>query len=115
MTIRELGTELGFQPVQDHYQDRPLDGGYTSDLLSDVMAKAGAGSVLLTIQAHKNTVAVASLANLAAIVLCGGRKAPEDMLDAARAEGLAVFATDLDQFHATGLVYQAMGGGAGGR
>ena len=35
--------------------------GYSSDLLSDVMANAKADGVLVTVQAHKNAVAVASL------------------------------------------------------
>lgn len=75
--------------------------GFTSDLLSDVMGNAPADSVFITIQAHKNTVAVASLAGLAAIVLCSNRQAPPDMLEAAKQEDIAVYQTAENQFWAS--------------
>ncbi|MDR2028056.1 MAG: hypothetical protein LBP93_00815, partial [Treponema sp.] len=61
MTIREAAAALGAEIVQDKFEDALLSGAYTSDLLSDVMANAKEGGALITIQAHKNTVAVATL------------------------------------------------------
>jgi hypothetical protein len=58
MTVREMAARLGCEIVQDQFEDSEVAGGYTSDLLSDVMAHAKAGDVLITIQSHKNTVAV---------------------------------------------------------
>jgi len=75
--------------------------GYTSDLLSDVMGNAPDRAVLITIQAHKNSVAVASLAGITAIVLCNGRKAPEEMIEAAINEEIAIFRTGDNQFTAS--------------
>ena len=40
--------QLGFECLQDRYEDGELTGGYTSDLLSDVMANLKAGQVLIT-------------------------------------------------------------------
>lgn len=97
MTVADLETSLGCRPLIP-YQDGPLAGAYTSDLLSDVMAHAPEDSVLITLQGHKNTVACASLAGIKAIVLAGLRDAPEDMLQAAQAEGIAVFGSPLRQF-----------------
>ena len=37
-----------------------VTGGYTSDLLSDVMGHADAGYLWITLQAHKNVFAIAS-------------------------------------------------------
>lgn len=82
--------------------------GYCSDLLSDVMAHAGPGSVLVTIQAHRNSVAVASLVGMAALVLCNGREAPPDMVEAARAEGLGIYETGLSQFEFSGRLWSAL-------
>ena len=56
MKISDLET-LGFTCLQDEFEDAELAGGYTSDLLSDVMANLKEGQVLITIQAHKNTIA----------------------------------------------------------
>ncbi len=109
MNIRDLSARLGFEAVQDLFEDRPLSGGYSSDLLSDVMAKAEKDQVLVTIQAHKNTVAVASLIGLAAIVLCNNRPVPKDMIESARDEGIALFRTDMTQFQVSGLLYHALG------
>ncbi|MDA3835919.1 MAG: iron-sulfur binding hydrogenase, partial [Spirochaetales bacterium] len=82
-------------------QKAVITDGYTSDLLSDVMGNAPENSVLITIQAHKNTIAVASLVGMKAVVLCSGRSAPEDMLSAAAKEGIAVYSTGDSQFAAT--------------
>ena len=97
MTLKDLETRLGCQALVP-YTDGPLIAAYTSDLLSDVMAHAPEESVLITLQGHKNTVACASLAGIRAILLAGLREAPEDMLAAAQAEGVAVFASPLRQF-----------------
>ena len=116
MKISDLERGFGFKSLQAEYADRLLQAGYTSDLLSDVMANAKSEGVLVTIQAHKNTVAVASLVNLAAIVVCNGRPVPEDMLEAAKAEGVAVFLTDRSQFEVSGLLWPELGGaGQAGR
>ncbi len=109
MRTSELGTRMGFTPLQETYEDRPLSGAYTSDLLSDVMGSAAADAVLVTIQAHRNTVAVASLVGLAAIVICNGRPVPEDMLEAAAAEGVAIFLTPRSQFEVSGLLWADLG------
>lgn len=44
-------------------------GGYTSDLLSCVMAGAKNGNIWVTLQAHLNIVAVASMLDVAAIII----------------------------------------------
>ncbi len=108
MMISELGSRLGLEAVQAKYEDRPLRGGFTSDLLSDVMGKAKPDSVLITIQAHRNTVAVSSLAGICAVVVCSNRPIPDDMLSAARDEGIAVFRTQHNQFEVSGRVWTAL-------
>lgn len=112
MNISDLKSRLGLEELQGAYEDRPLAGGYSSDLLSDVMAKAEKDQALITIQAHKNTVAVAALVGLAAVIVCNARPVPQDMLDAARDEGVAVYRTGMTQFQAAGLLYAALGSGA---
>lgn len=108
MNISDLKKQLGFTCLQEEYKDIPLEGAYTSDLLSDVMAHAPEQSVLITIQAHKNTVAVAALAEVKAILLCNGRVPEEEMLTAALKEGVAVFQTGRNQFEASCLIGAAL-------
>ena len=108
MKIKELNNKLGFE-LLTQCPDAEIKEAYTSDLLSDVMGNAPDESVLITIQAHKNTVAVASLAGINAIILCNNRKAPEDMLPAAENECIAILQTDLNQFEASIAVAKALG------
>ena len=108
MKNSELGTVLGYELVQDSFEEREIAGGYTSDLLSDVMANAPDGAVLITIQAHKNSVAVASMTNVAALIICNSRPLPEEMLAAAKDEQIAVFTTDKNQFQVSGEVYSRL-------
>ena len=56
---------------------KEVSGGYSSDLLSDVMANSKKGDIWITLQIHPNVVAVAMLKELAGIVMINGRK-PED-------------------------------------
>jgi hypothetical protein len=108
MNISDFSGRFGFECVQTDFQDSPVVNGYTSDLLSDVMAKAGEASALITIQAHKNTVAVATLVGINTIVICNSRPIPEEMTASAKAEGIAIFRTDKSQFEVSGLLYCAL-------
>ncbi|WP_455381464.1 hypothetical protein [Salinispira pacifica] len=109
MRIADLPGLLDAVCVQNRYEDREIGDGYTSDLLSDVMANARESSVLVTIQAHRNTIAVATLTEIGAVVICNNRPIPEDMVDAAREEGIALFQTGLNQFVASGTLFNALG------
>ena len=86
--------------------NREIKGGYTSDLLSDVMGFAREGQVWITLQTHKNVLAIASLKELAAILLVKGNKPEDDMLEQAMDEGIPVLGTDAQTFETTGKVYQ---------
>jgi hypothetical protein len=110
MKISDIQTLENFSCIQDEFEDVPVLDGYTSDLLSDVMAHAEESSVLITIQAHRNTVAVASLVGIVAIIVCNNRLAEDDMLNAARNEGIAVFQTSENQFQTSHLIAQHLAG-----
>jgi hypothetical protein len=108
MKLSELAGKLNLEIIQDRFDDSVLKGGYTSDLLSDVMAHAGADQALITIQAHKNTVAVATLAGITALIIANSRPVPSDMIDAAREEGVAVFRSKESQFTLSGRLYASL-------
>ncbi len=109
MLVRELAAIEGFGTECMGAEDLPILDAYTGDLLSDVMGNAPSDSVLITIQAHKNTIAVASLAGIHALVICNGRAIPPDMLQAAKEENIAIFTTSNTQFEASCKVATALG------
>ena len=106
MTILEIASALNTEIIQDKFEDRLLSSAYTSDLLSDVISNAHEGGALITIQAHKNTVAVATLANISVIIICNSRPIPDDMLDAARDEEIAILLSKENQFIVSGKLYK---------
>ncbi|MDR2069769.1 MAG: hypothetical protein LBP71_07860 [Spirochaetaceae bacterium] len=108
MTIRETAARIGAEIIQDDFEDVNLRGAYTSDLLSDVLAHATEGDALLTIQAHKNTVAAAVLKHIPVIIICNSRPIPQDMEDAARDHHIALLRAGKNQFTLSGELYDLL-------
>lgn len=102
-------SELSFSSLKCvQSAETEITGGYTSDLLSDVMAHLKEGDALITIQAHKNTIAVASLTGASAVIFCHGRSVSEDVLEAAAKENIAVFVSTGSQFETTVALAKAL-------
>ncbi len=98
MIVQDFSEKLGYEALFVPDPNAEISDGYTSDLLSDVMANAPENGVLVTIQAHKNTVAVCGLAGIRAIVLCNSRTPDEGMREASDQDGIAIFTTSKNQF-----------------
>jgi len=111
MTIKEIADKLGAEICQSEFKDSKITGVYTSDLLSDVIAHAKEGGALITIQAHKNTVAVATLVNISVIIICNSRPLPDDMLEAAKDEEIAILRTKENQFTVSGKIWTLLNAG----
>lgn len=112
MTQDALAAACSGQILVPAPADAEIAAGYASDMLSDVMANAPDAAALITIQNHVNTIAVCTLANIRAVVVCHGRPIPEDMRKAAAAEGVGIISTDLSQFEASCAIGKALEGGA---
>ena len=104
MRLRDIRDELDLEILAGD-QECEITGAYTSDLLSDVMAHAEEGDALITIQAHTNTVAVASHVESPAIIICNARPIPDAMIGAAREHGIAVCRTPLNQYEVSGRLF----------
>jgi predicted transcriptional regulator len=108
MNVRELQDLLPVEVVCGRSGlDREVEDGYCGDLLSDVMANAPQGSIWLTIQAHKNIVAVAVLREMAAIVLVNGRAPDDDAKAKADQEGLPILTSPLSAYQLAGELFKA--------
>jgi hypothetical protein len=80
-------------------------GGYASDLMSDVIAHAARGCLWVTLQVHQNVVAVASLKELAGIVLVNGREPEEATVERAESENIPILVSPLSAFDVIGRLY----------
>jgi len=85
--------------------ERQVTGGYTSDLLSDVMANAREGNLWITLQIHPNIVAVGKLKELAGIILVNGRQPEEETRRKAEEEDLPLLGTEDNSFVISGKLY----------
>ena len=85
---------------------REVEGGYVSDLLSDVIANSRKGDLWFTLQVHKNIVAVATLKELAGIVIIGGKTPAEDTIKKAEEEGIVLLTSSLQAFELAGQLYE---------
>jgi predicted transcriptional regulator len=109
MKVKEIVDSLGLKVFSGtEGLDREVEGGYTSDLLSDVMGHSDAGQLWITLQTHKNVMAIASLKELSAIVLVKGFEPEPDCLTQSNIEGIPVLGTEDEAFEITGKIYNLL-------
>lgn len=104
MKIEELAKRCALEVVALPNPDAEVSCAYTSDLLSDVMAHCPENSVLISVQNHKNTIAVSTLVCAQAVLIVHGRPIPDDMLESANQENVAILRTEKDQFSVSCLL-----------
>jgi predicted transcriptional regulator len=85
-----------------------ITGGYVCDMLSDVMGSARAGQAWITIMKHLNTVAVASLTGIPAIIMAKGFTPDEPVVEKAENEGICLISSPLDTFSLAGILYRML-------
>lgn len=99
MKLKDIVQEL---PLQVRSGKAKLEaevlGGYVSDLLSDVMAHARKGDLWITLQIHQNTIAVATLKELAGIILINGKEPPLETAHKADDEGVPILTSPLTAY-----------------
>ncbi len=88
--------------------DREIEKVFCCDLLSIAMGKAPAGCAWVTVMANLNTLAVASLADAACVILAEGARMDENGVKKARMQGITLLETDEPVFDTALAVYQAM-------
>lgn len=106
MRLPQLAQELNLKELTPSIQaDCDITAGYASDLLSDVLANAPDGGVLVTVQVHLNVVAVASHAGLRAVIFSTGRIPEPDVIERAASESVALYSSAADSFDVVGRLF----------
>lgn len=109
MTVKDLTEALelivfsGQQGLQNE-----ISGGYTSDLLSDVMGHCKQNDVWVTLQTHRNIMAIASLRELAAIVIVKGFEPEAEAINKSNEENIPILGTSLGAFEISGKIYELL-------
>jgi predicted transcriptional regulator len=85
-----------------------VEGAYVSDLLSDVMGNASEGQIWITLQTHKNIMAIASLKDLAAVIIVKGLQPSPDCELQSNNENIPILTTELETFDIAGKLYNVL-------
>lgn len=97
MQLKEIIEKLNLKPLTN-LEDREVNGVFMSDMLSDVMTGAQAGSLWITVQTHTNIVSAANLVDVAAVVVTQGKKVPENTLELANRYHVIILSTTYSNF-----------------
>ena len=109
MKVREIVEKLSLKVFSNSEGlEREVSGGYTSDLLSDVMGNINEGDIWITLQSHKNIMAVASLKDIAAVILVKGIEPEEGTLNQSNIEGIPLLGADDEAFEVSGKLYKLL-------
>ena len=106
MTTKEVAERLELKALTTVF-DKPVTGVYISDMVSDVIANAKAGNVLITLQVHNNVIAAANLVDIAAIVVTQGKLPTEDVIKMAEKAQISVLSTTLSRWQVATKLYEA--------
>jgi hypothetical protein len=107
MNLKQIITELKLSVLTEEKDFASMQPtyGYTSDLLSCVMAGAPKQGIWVTLQAHGNIVAVAALLELTAVIITEGAMPDENTISKANDEGVTLLSTPLSSFHTIGKLW----------
>lgn len=85
--------------------DIEVKTAFGADLMSDVLAFAKAGSMLLTGLTNTQVVRIANVLDIAAIILVRGKKAPPETVSLAKDLHIPILTTKFILFETAGRLY----------
>ena len=88
--------------------DRKIERVFCCDLLSVAMGKAPFGCAWVTVMGNMNTLAVATLADAACIILAEASVLDEAAMNKAKEQDITVFKTDQPVFESALQVYHLL-------
>jgi len=108
MNLKEIQDQLQLKPLAVPISPDSIEirTGYTSDMLSCVMTGALSGSIWVTLMAHNNIIAVASLLDIPAIIITENAQPDEHTLARANEKDIAIFSTPKPTFEIVGRLWE---------
>ncbi len=107
MKVVELVEKFGLEIFSGNVGlQNEISGGYVSDLLSDVMGFARENQVWITLQTHQNVIAIASLKDLAAVIIVKDLQPDPETVKHSKDEGIPLLGTHMEAFEIVGKIYK---------
>lgn len=109
MTLDQIITSLELKVLTEQVDFSRIEpaSGYVSDMLSCVMIGAGKKGIWITLQAHNNIVAVASLLDLSAVIITENAQPDEATINKANEEGITLLSTPKKSFEIAGRLWES--------
>ena len=104
----DIAEKLSLRPLSLVDGSREVTGVYIGDLLSWVMGRAEAGDAWITIMSNINIVAVASLADVACIILAEGVVPDENVCATALQKGLNIYTSENTAYELAAALAQCL-------
>ena len=98
MTVKELSEKTGFTVISAPAPEREVVGAYVGDLLSWVMGRATADCAWITIMSNINVIAVATLTDVACVILSECVMPDENLIETANAKGVNLLSSRLTSY-----------------
>ena len=107
MTLKEVQTILDADVISgDHDLEKEIKCAFAAELLSDVLALAQEGALLITGFTHPQVVYAADTVNLCAILFVRGKWPNEATLQLAIQKKMPLLSTPYMMFETCGLLYE---------
>ena len=98
MTVSKLAELASLSLITVTDPDREVFGAYVGDLLSWVMGRAQEGNAWITIMSNINITAVASLSDVACIILAEGVSLDSDVIATATSKSINILSSEMSAY-----------------
>jgi hypothetical protein len=107
MRLRDLTRVVGAEfLVGEDKRDLEIHKAFAADLMSDVLAFATEGSLLLTGLTNAQVIRTAEMVDIAAILFVRGKRPQQEALALAKASGIPLLTTPCILYESCGRLYQ---------
>ncbi len=107
MTPEEIVATIEGELLFDSGRLLELEYAFSSDLMSDVLAYAHSGMLMITGLTHRQAIRTAEMADIPAILFVRGKYPSEQILALAREVGITLMTSPFTMFETAGRLYQA--------
>jgi predicted transcriptional regulator len=108
MKLSEIARKLELKAVgQSDLESKDITGVYISDMVSDIIANAKAGNLLVTIQIHNNVIAAANLVDISGILVTQGKQPAPEVVKMAEKAAIPILSTEMNGWQVMTKLYEA--------
>jgi len=109
LKLKEIVSCIGAEILygEDLLDTVEIENAYASDLMSDVLAFAWPGTLLLTGLTNVQIVRTAQMMDIPAVVFVRGKRPQEEAVSLAKNVGMPLLVSSMSMYETCGLLYKA--------